>query len=98
MNCTLRNRPRFVLGIMAAAIWLWALPVAAQEQQPATPPATPPAESGTPASAQAPAPTTSASSTSTGQTGQNAVNNDRIFGMLPNYATVETEHQFGPLT
>jgi hypothetical protein len=30
--------------------------------------------------------------------GQNTVNKDRLFGVLPNYATVENEHQFGPLT
>lgn len=30
--------------------------------------------------------------------GQNTVNTDRLFGVLPNYATVETEHQFGPLS
>lgn len=51
-----------------------------------------------PASSQTPTPSTSTSSTSTEEQGQNTVNKDRIFGVLPNYATVETEHQFGPLT
>jgi hypothetical protein len=100
-------------------IWLWAAPVGAQQQQPATPPASPstsqsPAAapsaspsttesqaimpSGGTTSTESPAATPASGSTSTAPQGQNTVNNDRIFGMLPNYATVETEHEFGPLT
>ena len=30
--------------------------------------------------------------------GQNVVNRDRLFGVLPNYATVENQHAFGPLS
>jgi hypothetical protein len=72
-------------------IWLWAFPAGAQQPQPATPaPST--------STAETPAATPSLVNTSTAQLGVNTVNNDRIFGMLPNYATVETEHEFGPLT
>jgi hypothetical protein len=91
MHHTLRNRPRFVLGIIAGMIWLWAFPAAAQQPQPATP-------SASPSSSQSPAANTPSNATGTAQEGQKTVNNDRIFGMLPNYATVETEHEFGPLT
>jgi hypothetical protein len=91
MHHTTRNRPRFVLGIIAGMIWLWAFPAGAQQPQPATPA---PSTSAT----ETPAATSSTVNTSTAQLGVNTVNNDRIFGMLPNYATVETEHEFGPLT
>jgi hypothetical protein len=98
MHHTLRKRPRFALGIIAGMILLWTSPVRAQQQQPATPdtPAT------TPSSSQSQPANTSSASTSAGQQsqqqGQNTVNTDRLFGVLPNYATVETEHEFGPLT
>ena len=73
-------------------------PSAQQQQLPATPvtPAT------TPSSSQSQPANTSSTSASAAQPGQpqgqNAVNTDRLFGVLPNYATVETEHEFGPLT
>ncbi|HXA75774.1 MAG TPA: hypothetical protein VNV41_01460 [Candidatus Acidoferrales bacterium] len=88
MYPTQRNRPKFVLGLIACAILLWATPGGAQQPQPATPATTPSSSQSQPASA--------------GQQGQqqglNTVNTDRLFGVLPNYATVETEHEFGPLT
>jgi hypothetical protein len=91
MHHTIRIRPRFVLGLIAAMICLWALQAGAQQQQPPAPPANP-------SSSQSPAGGASGAGTSTDQEGQNTVNKDRLFGVLPNYATVETEHQFGPLT
>jgi hypothetical protein len=105
MHCTLRNRPRFALGFITGLIWLWAATAGAQEQQPAPPPATASATpfetpSATPSTIRSPAGSTSGDTTSTalrGQ-GQNTVNKDRLLGVLPNYATVETEHEFGPLT
>ena len=98
MHHTLRKWPRFALGIIAGTILLWTSPVRAQQQQPATPdtPATPPSSS------QSQPANTSSASTSAGQQGQpqgqNTLNTDRLFGVLPNYATVETEHEFGPLS
>jgi hypothetical protein len=89
MHHTQWNRPRFDLGIIAGIIWLWAAPVGAQ--QPATAPASPSSSQSQPGN-------TSSGNTTTQQQGQNTVNKDRLFGVLPNYATVETEHQFGPLT
>ena len=91
MHHTIRNGLRFVLGFIAAMIWLWALPAGAQQQQPPAPPVNP-------STSQSPAGGASGGGTSTDQQGQNTVNKDRLFGVLPNYATVETEHQFGPLT
>ncbi len=99
MHHTLRKSPRFALGIIVGTIFLWALPARAQQQEPAATPATP---TTTPSSSQAQPANTSSTSTGAGQesqqTGQNTVNTDRLFGVLPNYATVETEHEFGPLT
>lgn len=98
MHQTLRNTPRFALGIFAGMIWLWAATTGAQQQEPATTPPAPAAAS--PSTSQSPAASTSSDKTNTTQLGQgqNSVNKDRLLGVLPNYATVETEHQFGPLT
>jgi hypothetical protein len=85
------NVPRFVLGIIASAMWLWALPIAAQQQPDVASPAST-------SSSQSPAGKSSSTGATTEQPGQNTVNKDRLFGVLPNYTTVETEHQFGPLT
>ncbi len=101
MHQTLRNPPRFALGIIAGMIWLWAATTGAQEQQPASPAATTSAApSASSSTSTTPAANISSEKTSAalqGQ-GQNTVNKDRLLGVLPNYATVETEHQFGPLT
>ena len=91
MNCTQQRTPRIVFGLIAWTIWLWALPARAQQQQPA-------AASAASSSSQPQAGNASSGDKGTQEQGQNAVNNDRLFGVLPNYATVETEHQFGPLT
>jgi hypothetical protein len=104
MTLTKRQRPKFAFGLIACTIWLWAVPARAQ-QQPDTPaaessgaqvdPATPPAAS----AAVLPQPVDPATTEKGGQTqGRNTVNKDRLFGVLPNYATVETEHQFEPMT
>ncbi|HKV04760.1 MAG TPA: hypothetical protein VJO53_06595 [Candidatus Acidoferrales bacterium] len=49
-------------------------------------------------SAGQPQPTFQSSGAKNQDSAQNSVNNDRLFGVLPNYATVENEHEFGPLT
>jgi hypothetical protein len=74
---------------------LWATPGGAQQPQPATPATTPSSSQSQPAN-------TSSTGAGAGQQGQqqeqNTVNTNRLFGVLPNYATVEIEHEFGPLT
>jgi hypothetical protein len=105
MHLTLRHPPRFALGVIAAMMCLSAATAGAQEQQSAPPPAsasvTPPeTPSAGPSTSQSPAGSASSDKTSAalfGQ-GQNTVNKDRLLGVLPNFATVETEHEFGPLT
>jgi hypothetical protein len=91
MHLTPRNQPRFVLGIITGMIWLWAASAGAQQQQPAAP-------SAGVSTGQTQVGNAASGASSTEQPGQNTVNKDRLFGVLPNYATVETEHQFGPLT
>jgi hypothetical protein len=91
MHHTQRNQPRFVLGIITGMICLWAASAGAQQQPPAAP------STGV-STGQTQVGNAASGTTSTEQPGQNTVNKDRLFGVLPNYATVETEHQFGPLT
>jgi len=75
---------------------LLALPAHAQQLQPPAPGASP---------SQPQADDKTVADTSAQVQGQspvsavvNTVNKDRLFGVLPNYATVENEHQFGRLT
>jgi hypothetical protein len=91
MHHTKRNNPRYVLGVIAGMIWLWAATTGAQQEEPPTPFASP-------STSGAPSGNTSTGNMGIEQPGQNTVNRDRLFGVLPNYATVENEHQFGPLT
>jgi hypothetical protein len=77
-----------LVGIFSIAILLAAIPSMAQQQpQPATT-----------TSSDSPKPN---SSSNRGQAAdpqpENAVKNDRLFGVIPNYTTVETEDKFGPL-
>jgi hypothetical protein len=91
MHHAQKNPSKFALAIVASIIWLWTSPAGAQQQQPATQPASPSTGQSQPGN-------TSGDNTANQQQGENTVNKDRLFGVLPNYATVETEHQFGPLT
>ena len=91
MHHTPRNQPRFVLGIITGMIWLWAASAGAQQQPPAAP-------SAGVSSSQTQVGNAASGTTDAEQPGQNTLNKDRLFGVLPNYATVENEHQFGPLT
>src|SRR5277367_2165118 len=79
---------RFALIAIAFVILLFAIPVRAQQ---AVAP-----ESSASQSPQADDKTTGDQAIE-GQ-GQNTVNKDRLFGVLPNYSTVENEHQFGKLS
>lgn len=76
-------------GTLIIAILLTSFPALAQQQQP-------PASS--PSSA-APRPSAASNSGSTANSQpENVIKNDRLFGVIPNYTTVETEDKFGPLT
>lgn len=104
MNLSKCYAPRLAFGLIACSIWLWAHPARAQ-QQPETTSAAPsdtqpqPANAPAAASGIQPQPVRPTTTEKGGQTqGQNTVNKDRLFGVLPNYATVETEHQFEPMT
>jgi hypothetical protein len=84
---------RYCVGTSAFAILLCALPTLAQVQQAASPEAS---TSGQPKTQD---------KTSNNQNGQipadqepNTPKNDRLFGVLPNYTTVENEDRFGPLS
>jgi hypothetical protein len=89
---------RRVFARIALALLLAALPAVAQQpgdQQQQQPPApqTPPSN---------PAPDATKTGASTGAqpqgTQQNVANKDRLFGVLPNYATVEEQHTYGRLS
>src|SRR5271169_6409389 len=82
--------PRFALSILAGTIWLWAFPAAAQQQES-------PASRPSPTSQSQTDGNTGGDKSLEGQ-GQNTLNKDRLFGVLPNYTTVENEHQFGRLS
>src|ERR1039458_4158717 len=99
MTLLQRQPPGVHLRAIAIACMLWAITAAAQET-PTAPPAT------TPATNSAPPPSNSQSQTGEkpsddknrqGQ-GQPTFNQDRLFGVLPNYATVENASQFKQLT
>jgi hypothetical protein len=82
------RRTRGLAGGLIVAIFLVTFPVLAKQQPPQTevsannaPSSDTPAKADLPDSPQP----------------EIAVKNDRIFGVMPNYATVETEDQFGPI-
>lgn len=79
--------PRLAFKLILA-IFLTAFPVLAQQTQP---PAT--AAPGDPSKANA---STNSDAPIAAQPA-NVIKNDRLFGVIPNYTTVETEDQFGPL-
>ncbi len=80
---------RLSAGTLIVAILLATFPALAQQQQPsASSPSNASPKTGS---------TSNPSSTSSSQP-ENTVKNDRLFGVIPNYTTVETEDKFGPLT
>src|SRR5579864_8533878 len=80
---------RLSAGTLIAAILLTTFSALAQQQQP---PASSPSNASPKTSA-----ATNSDSNSKSQP-ENTVKNDRLFGVIPNYTTVETEDKFGPLT
>src|ERR1700722_8102988 len=76
-------------GMLILAIFLAVFPTRAQQQQ--SPAATPATASPTPNAA------SNSDAANTSET-ENTVKNDRLFGVIPNYTTVETEDKFGPLS
>src|SRR5271169_4426649 len=106
MKLLLRKSPKIVIGAVAIAFLLWTGTATAQET-PAMGPAAAPSTTPAPASA-------SPSNGSAGQQlhpgdkandaknanalGQTTFNQHRLFGVLPNYSTVESAEQLKPLT
>ena len=76
--------------LASTTLALVAFPAAAQQQKPLAPSASPTSQSQTGVD-------TGGDKSLEGQ-GQNTLNKDRLFGVLPNYTTVENEHQFGRLS
>ena len=84
------SKSAFLVVILILAIFLAAFPAPAQQQQQSP--------AATPATA---LPSQNAASTSDTPSSSETVNtqkHDRLFGVIPNYTTVETEDKFGPLS
>src|SRR5579863_2120106 len=82
------ERP-MLAGLLNVAILSAAIPTGAQQQQPPS----------TTTSSNAPKPNAAATSNqTTDPQPENVIKNDRLFGVIPNYTTVETEDKFGPLS
>ena len=78
-----------LVGLLIVAILLVAIPSMAQQQQPPT----------TTTASNGPKPSTAATpNQTTDPQPENVIKNDRLFGVIPNYTTVETEDKFGPLS
>jgi hypothetical protein len=77
-------------GIFALAVLLLACPTPAQQQTPAT---NSPAQSNS-----SPAEQQQQDNRETGTQDQIAPKNDRLFGVIPNYTTVENQDRFSPLS
>ena len=81
-----RHWPTLVLSSIGVATLLFAAPVHAQQ------------ESSSSSSSQSQVSDKTKEGTSAEGQGQNTFKNDRLFGVLPNYTTVEHEHDFGRLS
>ena len=95
MTLLQRQSPRVTLSAIAIACLLWAGAAAAQETPAAPPPATPATTSAPPSNSQ---PQTEKPSDNKNGQGQTVFNQDRLFGVLPNYSTVENANQLKPLS
>jgi hypothetical protein len=96
-----RSTPGLQVGGLIIAIFLAVFPALAQQQSPEAPQQSstqqlPPAAS--PSSDSSKANATPNADPAVDPEPANVIKNDRLFGVLPNYTTVENEQQFGPLT
>src|SRR5262245_11660591 len=90
-----RDRPILLIGGVLAALLLWGAPPARAQEPPSqsTPPATAPESPAAPDSGAAPP-----SGPSEQSVDQPPDSKNRIFGVMPNYTTVEGSGQVEPIT